>query len=87
LSAIGLGSAAESGCHLLGFVVPAADPAPVDAPLVLMLRSLGGILGEALYASMSSTSSLKATRLPSDDGLGDLEGGGGLKTLGLLRLS
>jgi hypothetical protein len=72
LSTMGFGSTGDSGCHLLVLTAPAAA----------VLSSFGGSLGEALYASMSSTVSRKDTFL--SPGLGDLDGGGGLKRLGLL---
>lgn len=71
-SAMGLGSMVDSGCHLLGRAPP--DGA---AP------SLGGSLGEGSYRSMSSTSSRKATLRSPAPGLGEADGGGGLKRLGL----
>lgn len=79
-SAIGLGSTVDSGCHLL--VLAAPLPPPGAAAAAAAATSLGGSFGEALYASMSSTVSRNETFLPSF-GLGDLEGGGGLKKLGL----
>lgn len=68
---MGSGSTEDSGCHLLDLPVGvlAAD------------ESLGAFLGEALYMSISSGLSLKATLRPSPN-LGDADGGGGLNRLG-----
>jgi hypothetical protein len=64
LSVMGLGSTADSGCHLLAF--PGAG-----------VPSLAVVAFDALRASMSSTPSLKATRRPSC-GFGEADFGGGL---------
>lgn len=72
LSVIGLGSTADSGCHLLCLL-----PGGVAV-------SRAPSFGDELYASISSVSSLKATLRPSL-GLGDLDGGGGLNKLGFAR--